>query len=66
MAEDGYLELLSFQCLLGPERCWYRGEKSTKRWIILERCIIEYIRLGIFRASFKICIGGNYGRKWRG
>jgi hypothetical protein len=28
--------------------------------------MIQYIPGGIYRASFKFCMGKNYGRKWRG
>jgi hypothetical protein len=34
-----------------------RGEEFAEKRILFERCIIEYIQRGIWRASFKFCMG---------
>jgi hypothetical protein len=46
----------------------YRGERGAERQIIFERCIIEYmyIRRGIFRASFKFCMGDKLREEMEG
>ncbi len=34
--------------------------------IISKRCMVEYIPVGIFRSSFKFCMGDKLREKWRG
>jgi hypothetical protein len=34
--------------------------------IISKRCMVEYIPLGIFRSSFKFCMGDNLREKLEG
>jgi hypothetical protein len=39
---------------------------KAERSIISERCMIEYIPVGIFRASFKFCMGDKLREKMEG
>jgi hypothetical protein len=39
---------------------------KTGRRIISKRCMVEYIQGGIFRASFKFCIGDKLREKMEG
>jgi hypothetical protein len=39
---------------------------KAERPIISERCMIQYIPEGIYRASFKFCMGEKLGEKMEG
>ncbi len=39
---------------------------KAERRIIYKRCMVEYIPLGIFRSSFKFCMGDKLREKMEG
>ncbi len=39
---------------------------KAERRIISKRCMVEYIQLGIFRSSFKFCMGDKLREKMEG
>jgi hypothetical protein len=39
---------------------------KAERRIISKRCMVEYIPLGIFRSSFKFCMGDKLREKMEG
>jgi hypothetical protein len=39
---------------------------KAERRIISKRCMVEYISLGIFRSSFKFCMGDKLREKMEG